>query len=239
MIRPILARLRDLNRRVYASLPWGFRVANVLVKLSYGLTETVGRIFYSLFLDSGVEDMPPGAEPGTKPDRLPSGYGRRFGERLYAMLLQKARNPSLVEDVLSEMMVTVSRDKFNFPPGTSLKGAEQYVIRTAVNHLINLIRSNKHNDRYIDIDDMVDVSDPNSFQNLDNVLPRQELEKLMEDLRRVHPRAPSWLEAQLEGLKNVELAEEWGVSKSNITGWEHKYVPDIKKVVMKYLREAA
>ncbi len=238
MIRPILARLRDLNRRVYASLPWGFRVANVILKLAYSITETVGRVCYAEFLKANVEGMPPGAEPGTKPERLPPGYGQRFGERLYALLLQKSRNPDMVEEVLAELMVTASKGKFDIRPGTTLRGAEQYVIRAALNILINIIRSNKRNQTE-EIDDTVDVSDPNAFQSLDKMLPRAELERLMQDLSRINPRAPSWLEAQLEGLRNVELAEEWGVSKSNITGWEQRYVPEIKKVVLRYLREAA
>lgn len=242
MTKPLLARVRDLNRRVYASLPWGFRVANVLIKLAFGLTDTVGRVFYALFLEAGVEGMPPGPAPGTPPERLPSGYGRRFGERLYAMLLQKAKNATLVEDVLSELMVTAARDKFGLKPGMSLRGAEQYVMRSAVNHLINHLRKDKPTEELGGEGDEstdVDMSDPNAFRDLDNLLPRHELQRLMKDLESVHPRAPSWLEAQLEGLKNVELAEEWGVSKGAVTMWEQKYVPAIKDVVLRHLKAAA
>jgi len=241
--QPLLARVRAFNRRVYSSLPWGFRVAQVLIKLSSSLTETVGRVFYAIFLDAGVEGMPPGPEPGTPAGKLPRDYGRRFGERLYAFLLQKAKNATTVEDVLSEMMVTASRDKFDLKPGTSLRGAEQYVMRAAQNHLINHIRKDKTNKRLYDfeVDDEggFDMADPDAFRHLDNFLPRSELQQLMRELEGVHARAPSWLEAQLEGLKNVELAEEWGVTKPAVTMWEQKYVPQIKNVVMKYLKAAA
>jgi len=208
-----------------------------MVRLAYGLTDTAGRVFYALFLDSGVQGMPPGAEPGTKPERLPPGYGKRFGERLYAMLLQKAKDPDTVESVIADMLLTVSRGKFKVDENTTLRGAEQYVMKAALNHLINALRSKR---RMEDINgEGIDVSDPSAFRNLDEFLPRADIQKLLHDLERVDKRAPSWLEAQLDGLKNVELAEEWGVAKSYISNWEKANLPKIKQIVMKYVQNAA
>ena len=43
-MRALIARANELNRRIYSSLPFGYRLANFLVKLSLDTAETFGRI---------------------------------------------------------------------------------------------------------------------------------------------------------------------------------------------------
>lgn len=238
------ARLQDLNRRIYASLPWGYRVAQLMLRLSYSLTDTIGRVFYAMFLNAGVEGMPPGAAPGTTPERLPPAYGRAFGQRVYALILQKVKDPNMAELAISNLLLEVSKRRFTIKPGSSLKEAESYVLTSAVRSVIDEIRSQRGRGKYKapkhyeGIED-IELGDPGAFRELDTLLPRSEMTRLLNELKRIDERAPSWLKAQLEGLTNVELAEQWGVSKPRITGWERDNLPKIKDVVMKYVQDAA
>lgn len=248
----LLAKAWDLSRRIYASLPWGYRVAGLMLRIASGLTETVGKVLYAEFIKAGVAEMPPikGETPAKgpiKPEKLPSGYGKRFGERLYAALLSKSRNPDTVEEAISNLLLKAADGRLgDIRDGASLREAERYVVQVGLQELKYLWRkeqgrSDHQQRRMVDIDDEVQVnlSDPNSFRHLDQMLPKDELARLMRDLEAVDPRAPSWLEAQLDGVSNVQLAQEWGVGKSRITGWENDHVPAIKRVVMKYVQDAA
>lgn len=241
VLRQKIATVETLNRRIYASLPWGYRVAQVLIKLSYNLTETTGRVFYSLFLKSGVEGMPPGAEPGTKPERLPRGYGHAFGQKIYAFVLKKVRNPDLAAQVLSELLMKVAKGQFKVDKGVHINKAESYVFQSAARAVVDVLRETKgrkdrNQDRKFEELD-INLSDPSAFRELDELLPQYDLDQLLEELEDINDRAPSWLKAQLEGLSNVELAEQWGVGKSRINEWENHNLPKIKKVVQQYVRD--
>lgn len=243
LVRTKLAAVDGLNRKIYASLPWGFRVAQVMVRLSYSLTETVGRVFYSLFLRSGVEGMPAGPQPGTKPERLPKGYGSEFGKKLYAFILKKTGNPDKAETVIGEMMLSVAKGKFKIAEGYRLQQAESYVFQAATRHISDVIREERgRKDRgtYREpaINDSIDdlnLSDPNAFRELDGMISHRDLNDILEELEDIDPRAPSWLEAQLNGVLNVELAAMWGVTEPRISQWERSNLPKIKKVIEQYV----
>ena len=249
----VLAKARELSRLIYASLPWGYRVAGVFIHLASSLTDTVGKVIYHAFIQAGVEGMPlisgepPTLEKFKRPERLPSGYGKRFAEKLYALLLAKARNPDVVEEVLSQFLVKVAQGKLEgLKPGAPIGMAEGYVSQMVVRVLMDHLRAEfgrhekSRKPKLEDIDaEGFNPADPDAFRHLDKMLPRSEMTRLMRDLEQVNDRAPSWLEAKLNGLKGVEIAEEWGVGKSRITEWENRYVPEIKAIMIQYLQDAA
>lgn len=247
-MHPLLARARKLSRQIYASLPWGYRLAGVLLHIASGITDTLGRVVYLNFINSGVTDMPPlnGATPSRDLKKVPPGYGKPFGDRLYASLLSKSRNPDTVEDVLSTLMINITAGKMKIREGASLREAESYATQAALYLLKGVWRKEKNRREQdlptgLDTEEgpQINLADPNSFRHLDKLIPKSELSRLMSDLERINERAPSWLEAKLEGLTGVEIAQEWGVGKSRITGWEQQYVPDIKRVLTRYIQDAA
>jgi len=261
-VNVLAAQYRQFNRKLYASLPWGYRVAGLMLYLASSLTDSLGKVIYFELIKAGVTDMPdvsgaPAHEFVDKfprnPERLPAGYGRKFADRVYATLLSKTRNPDKVEEVLSNYFVIVSRKGIPVPNDSTLAQAEGYVMRSILNSLKDYVRGESgREDRGTlkphlkSIDDpgegeghALNIADPNAFKSLDDMLPQSELRRLMRDLEHINPRAPSWLEAQLEGLSNTELAAEWGVGKSAITMWERDHLPKIKKMVLDYVREVA
>lgn len=255
----LAAQFRQFNRQLYASLPWGYRVAGLMLHLASSVTDSLGKVIYFELIKAGVGDMPdvngaPASEFLDKhpknPERLPTGYGRKLADRLYAILLSKTRNPDAVEEVISDYLVTVSRKGIPVPAGSTLSQAEGYVKSSVMNALSDYFRASKgRKDRggirpdSQSLDDenseFGNLADPNAFKNLDDMLPQADIRRLMRDLEHVNARAPSWLEAQLEGLSNTELAAEWGVGKSAISEWERTNLPKIKKIVLDYVREAA
>lgn len=263
-MHPLVAKAKELGRRLYASLPWGYRVAGLMLHLASGVTDILGRVAYAAFIKAGVEGMPavrgeaPNAVQHSNPDKLPSGYGKRFGEKVYAILLKKLRDPELVEEVMSQILIRISSGKVaeNLRPGTTLSGAENYVLQLVSRVMQDYFRSEHgREDRgtrrqkiYLDHPvtgnpefekEKIDLADPTSFKDLDTMLPKHEIPKLMRDLKRVHERAPGWLEARLDGLTGSDIGEEWGVGKTAVAEWEKRYVPAIKKVLSEYIQAAA
>jgi DNA-directed RNA polymerase specialized sigma24 family protein len=218
-----------------------------MLHLASSITDSFGRASYLEFIRAGVVDMPPlnGAPPSRDLKSVPPGYGKKFGDRVYAVLLSSSRNPDVVEDALSRTLMKMVDGKLHLREGSSLRDAESYVLLAAKNSLKEIWRQKKPeqsfptSDPENEDDVQINFMDPNSFRHLDKLIPKTELGRLMADLERVNERAPSWLEAKLDGLTGVEIAQEWGVGKSRITNWEHDNVPAIKRVLLRYIQEAA
>lgn len=263
MTQKLAARLRDLNRRIYASLPFGYRLAQVVLHMASSLTDTIGKAFYAEFLKAGVEDMPdidgqPALSVADKyvknPQRLPRGYGAKFGTRVYATLLQKVRNPEVVEELVSMLLENLANDRFSsgLSKAISLPFAERYVLTSLPNLVTDYLRKEygrgdkiRQKDLSLDtpigesstIEDL--LSDPQAFKSLDNMLSHSELTRMTAELDRLNPRAAEWFTAKLNGDKAKDIAESWGVSPAAISQFESKIIPKVKEVLYKYLDVAA
>lgn len=80
------------------------------------------------------------------------------------------------------------------------------------------------------------------FCNVERLLPSVELDtlpfdfdKLMAAVAEIHPRATSWIKARLEGLTDVETAEQWGVTPQYVMRWRYAYELKIKAVFAEFL----
>jgi DNA-directed RNA polymerase specialized sigma24 family protein len=249
-------RASDLSRRIYTSLPWGFKVANLLVVLASDSLDAFGRVMYAEFIKAAVRGMPDTA-PG-KPaldliqeatrkgaDALPQGYGKPFATRLYKILLSKfGGDPSLIDEAMSDLMTKAVRGKLHIAIGSSLGAAETYMIVAAQNSVRDLLRSQERKREVPLIRDQsqgettIDVEDPNAFKALDKAISPSEMAKLLQELEDVHPRAPEWLKARLDGDSGQEISEAWRTTPSYVSKWQRTFLPKIKKVVEHHLREA-
>jgi len=189
----------SLSRRLYASLPWGYRVAQLLVKLADYRPADFGRFMYNMFVMVGIQDMPPmpnGQLPkvpsSPRQVTVPPGYGVDFGKKAFGFatnLLARYKIPvTEASDVLEELaMKFLDRNVFSQLEG-NVKKAESFVL-TAISHeVINLYRKKKvrrHQDIYSpedggEIQEL--LRDPKS---LDQPGDWKELEKIL-DPRRFH-----------------------------------------------------
>lgn len=258
MHHPVIARAEALSRRIYASFPWGYRVANLFLKLASGYIDAFGRLVYAEMIKAGVTDMPPingeSAESyadkvqGPRgPDKLPRGYGSEFGKRIYAFLMSKTHNIETTEEVMSRMMMDIARGKIRFQGGFDLKQSEALLYKTALRTVLDIKREQKgrNNDRLTpesltdDMGETIDLSDPSAFKHLDGMIPQSEVHRIVDELSKLDPRAVEWFEGKLEGLKNKEMAAQWGVSEPRFIQIENLVEPLVKQILMKYLRDAA
>lgn len=247
MTREVQARALHLSRQIYSSLPWGFRVAQLLLKLSFSITDTLGKVVYAQFALAGVEGLPPikGQDPLSlpealfkHPERLPDGYGKTFGNQIYAYLLKKTRNPTKVEEIISDMLMRITKN-FDLRKGIPLKQAESYVFRLANFALTDAMRKVERNvslDSPTDDEDFhLDPADPQTYRDLEDLIPEHELQDILRDIGRVHPKAVDWFKGQLEGVSNRELADLWGVSEPRVNQLVHVIEPAVKKVILHHL----
>lgn len=254
MHHKLAAQASALSRQIYASLPWGYRVAGLLLRLANSAQEAFGRYAYSIFIRDGVTDMPDiNGEPASSlrekmrgrsgPNYLPKGYGRKFAEKVWAVALSKLRSPEAVEEAVSRVTLAMASGKMQIDEGAPLAKAEALVLTSVLNAGRDALRMKRRVDRRMDDlggpDDEgveVEISDPKSFSKLDDVLGPSDLKRLLDEVKvKVNPRAAEWIEAQLEGMAKKDLAEKWEVNPSAVVNFENRYLDKIKLIVHHYL----
>jgi len=249
-------RASKLSRKIYAAMPWGYRVAGLLTILAADALDAFGRTMSAEMVMSVVRGMP---EIGGKPamdwiqdvhrkgaDVLPTGTGREFAARVYKILLTKFGDPEIAEEAMSAVLLASARKKIHIANGVSMHEAGSYIITACLNAARDLLRARGRRredslvrDRDEDSGQNDEVEDPRAFERLDEALPASELRKILTELGDVHPRAPEWLKARLDGQSGQEISEAWQTTPSYVSKWQRTYLPQIKKVVEHHLREAS
>lgn len=248
-------RAARIAREIYASLPWGYRVAGLLVKLAMSTQQTFGKYAYWKFVLADVKGLPDinGAPASSLKDKvdgprgdskLPANYGAQFGQKVYRTALAKMGNPELVEDAMSSVMMRMVSGQLKINEGVTLAEAESYVLTSVLNARKDLHRKDKRRgpqDSLVDDETgaALDLEDPAAFKMVENALSAREMDALLRDVGRVHPKAPEWVEAMLEGVAKRELAVQWDTTPNYITNWENRYLDKVKAVVKDYLKDAA
>lgn len=256
-MQKLAAHAIKLSRTIFASLPWGFRLAHLLTKLAASTHEVFGRFIYAEFLKAGVVGLPdvngvPALSLRSEiqgpraADKLPRGYGKDFGEKVWRTLLVKIHNPEIAEEAISRMIMKATEGSLQIREGTDIRSAEGLIIKSAINAALDAVKYERYrigpshpNPNENDDESEVDITDPRGFHELEHRVTHSDMAKILRELKQVNDRAPAWVEAQLEGLSNVEIAEEWGVSPAYVTKWTRTYTDRIQTVFNKYLRAVA
>jgi DNA-directed RNA polymerase specialized sigma24 family protein len=244
-------RARALSRQIFASLPWGFRLANLFLMCASDAAGTLGRTAYALFVAAAVRNMPPvdgrdaldlvaeilGPQDA---DKLPLDYGRVFGGRLFRSLLAKF-GPDLAEEATAETLMKLARGKVHVRNGASLAEAEALVATVAINAARDLARREQRRRQYLNEsgDQPLDVEDPEAFAAVERALSPSDMARVLHDLEKIHPRARSFAEALLNGDSKTEIAEDWSVTPSYVSKWFREHKSDFLQVLQKHMREAA
>jgi len=177
-------------------------------------------------------------------DALPAGYGRPFAARVFKILISKFGDHEVAEEAMSHVLLQIARGKIHIRSGSSLQEAESLLLVVALNGARDGLRSrNRRREQPLvrdndEAQNSVDVEDPQAFERLDKLLPASELEAVLRELAEVHPRAPAWLQARLQGDSGQEIAIDWGTTPSYISRWQKMYLPAIKKRIELRLRQA-
>lgn len=262
MERLVVAAL-DLRRRVYASLPWGWRLGHLLTKLASDSSSSFGQVAYGLFLLHGVTDMPAikgepaenhkPSKPAEIDRKIPRGYGKDFGQKAYRVLLRRFKNPDFAEEVMSEGIIKIlTGDNYlsRELDGKPLSKAENLFLKSMVN-LGTDIERKRGRERGMAVDEEgaeVPIEDPNSWKTLEDKLPEKEIETIKRELSQVvDPRlAPDlalYFDLLLDGYKDSEILrnkmlpflKEWGpYEHKQHANWSKNYKEKIKQVLRQH-----
>lgn len=219
-IAKLVLAAAEARRKIWASLPFGTRLAEFMVHLASSTTDAFGKIMYAEFLSAGVTGMPdingkPASEfdMARKPlaNRLPNGYGRDFGKKVFLILMGKLHNPEKVEELMQEIATSFLEQK-HIKPGETLAYAQNYVLRAVQNRALNLMRF-KH--EISDITGQPDDEDEHSVYDVTPSYDEATIEKLFNErmlpkvrskLHAIHPDAERYVRLSLvDGYKDREI----------------------------------
>lgn len=199
---------RELRASIFRSLPWGYRVAHAFTVLAAGTVETFGRAIGDVFLKRNVPDMPEHGHGRT----LPTGYYRDFADRVFKLMVSKFHRPDYVEDAMVEVMSKLSLNPNSLHEVSSRKEAENFVLKSVQNAILNIIKYEKRRDHgSMHREDEegeevnVDFADPTSMHALEELMTSSTKAAIMRDLKRVLPWADGYFEMLLDGYNDKEI----------------------------------
>jgi DNA-directed RNA polymerase specialized sigma24 family protein len=224
----------DLSRRIYASLPWGFRIADFFLKLASGIVDAFGRVVYAEFIKRGVTGMPDiGAESaaewqgklkalGTRAgDKLPRGYGREFGKKAWRIMLSKTRKPEMVEELMTWVIEKLLSQSETIRERVNLAEAEGFILTILKNKAKDEWRSQGRlkeeglGEENEEGDFSGDFLDPHALHRLEQAYSKNWLEKILQearsDLEKIHPDAPLYIDLSLQGYTLKEIVGDYRI----------------------------
>lgn len=228
----------DLRRKIWASLPLQLRVAEFFTRLAVSSADAFGRSMFEIFAKNGVEGVP---DPR-------SSEARQFGKKAYMSLMSKFHNPSLVEDVLTSFAIRFLEGGVkHLKPGSSLRDAENYVLRGLTNEGLNALRKKREvSDTYVSQGEEQRHELPIFDEDTAERQLKRMLPKVKHKLDAVHPDAALYLKLSiLDGYTDREifgdvardvpsmLPHPYGTNGHPITEktWSTTYKPKIHKVL--------
>jgi DNA-directed RNA polymerase specialized sigma24 family protein len=251
----VARRATDLSRRIYASMPWGYRVATLLTVLAADALDTFGRAMSAEMILAAVRGMPDiGGKSSTDwiqdvhrkgADTLPSGTGREFAARTYKILLTRF-DAEIAEEAMSAVLLASARKKIHITNGSSARDAESYIITACLNAARDLLRARGRRredslvrDRDDDGVETTDVTDPEAFRDLEESISRKDMAQILHDAERISPRAREYLEVVLRGDSQSDWARELGVTDAAVSKFVRKIRAPLQKMLIEHLRSAA
>lgn len=257
----LAARASKLSRKVYASLPFGYRLARFLLRLASGIVDAFGRVVAAEMIKRGVTDMPDiGSDPAVSwqekllklgpraGDALPRSYGRKFAQTCWNVGLAKTRKPDVVEEILTSVIEKLVSRPTLIHEGVTRAEAEAFILTLIKNEIIDIQRSKSRwqlsplGEETEEGDFTGDMLDPESLQRLEDAIPASKLQAILRDLERVHPSASEYVRLMLDGYDKNEIAQKallphmrGPAAPQALTNWEKRWVPEIRDVFNRHL----
>lgn len=248
----LAARALELSERIYTSLPWGYRIARVFMKLSDA--SEFGPAFYAEFIHKGVSGMD---DIGGKPASEYRGkrglanllnrkrYGRDFGQKLYATALRKLKSVEVVEDAITDYFIKLRTGKgmgTNLREGTPLSAAEGYAITGVIRTGFDILKKKRRERPSLMREDdggniqMIDVTDPSAFKDFASLLSATNVSKMLREIQRYDQQAHDWVWLTLRGWSDSQIAGWLNVSPQ-LLGYNKTKVwrPELRRIVEKYM----
>jgi hypothetical protein len=238
--RRLASAALDLQRRIGASMPRGYRLMLGFMRLATdSVAQAFGLLVYAEFLRAGVKNMPdihgtPAAEFDTSSPRLmnklPHGYGATLGDRAAKMLYALGFKTPDVHDTLSDYQLELLHGH-SFSGSYNVHQAESYVLDGLKKFALNKMAKNKRRQKYHGPggheDDeghfvQIDPEDPNAFKKMDQAMTAEQLHKFMEFLKTIHPDLPQFFHMTSEGLTAKDI-----INKGLLPGFAKQFTGDL------------
>lgn len=229
-IASLLRTAREVSRRIWASLPLGFRILALFDNLAADSTDVFGRMIYAEFLRRGVKGMPPirgkspeeyialigerGLNDKNLSSKLPPGYGKEFAVKA-RNILRKKYPEHIIDEAMSNFMFRFhNKGSEHLTQGASLTMAEGYVLMGLKNEAINARKREKNlGDESLSGDEErdekpIDIRDTHFLQKIEDQYPIHEILRapdLRRDLLSIARWAPQYIELALEGYSDDEI----------------------------------
>lgn len=212
-----------LRRKIWASLPFSVRIAEVFSRLASMATDAFGKVVFGEFLKHEVIGLPDiygkpalevAAEKKLTTNRLPPGYGKEFGKKCFLMLMGKTHNPQLTEELMSEFAVEFLESKSKtMHDGITLQEAQNFVMRSLQNSYIDWMRHHENARRNKNTLVMDDGEEDSIFDNmptfdedtLEKLYDERMLPKVRQELRAIHPSAEQYVKLMLDNHSDREI----------------------------------
>lgn len=231
-------KTRVARRFIWVSLPSNIRLASFFSRLAVSIEEAFGQTVYAEFLEHDIlEGMPPiQGKPASEFDtskkpivrRLPSGYGRDFGKRVYIFINRKVRSPEFTEEIMSDFLVRfLETGSKGLERGRNRAEAESYVFKGIQREMMNAIRYLKQRKR--DVTKKVDpyyrgeegevIERDFPVYDDDETLEKQiktELPRIKSKLNIIHPDAALYLQLALGGYTDMEIIGDVAKGKPSL-----------------------
>lgn len=236
----LASQARQLQRQIYASLPFSHRLAVFYLRVAsdFGL---FGRVMYAEFLRVGVH----GDIMSTMPDldievvkrdyrKVPLSAATAFGKIVYQRLYKLIKADHDTREEVAQELMTNWMIRVMDPSDTKAKcrpGIEEKQAFGWVHTVLGRLAYNWNRDESRDHDAMgyanpmptretehgtreIEFADPDVMQALIRDMPRSEWKRLEDELLDVMdtPRDKRLLELKLDGWNNSEIANALGVT---------------------------
>jgi len=259
----LAARAARLSRQVYASLPWRYRLAQLLLKLAVEPQEAHGNFFYGVFVKAGVQEMPdigktpakdfPGRDNKIEVlvnaiRRVDSRYGHKFGGRVWGVACSRF-GYRITEEAISWMVEKLTRKPDIIKGKYALNQAESYVVDGVLKRCKDMVKRHwrkKEKSLTVDVGEQPTqrvVADPSALNEMVSKIPKWEIKRMMSRLRSVdrkHPeRAPQYIEMVLNDMTDTAMSKEWDMSIKAVGLWKRRNRTKLWDILKDYLPGAA
>lgn len=265
-VASLLIRAADTRRKLFSSLPWGYRLATVLLAMEAPMLEAWGRQMGALMLQAGVSDMP---NPGPKWDpakpnvrNLPRGYCQDLAKHSYALALKQTGNPANAADAMQDFLLKVMSGKVKIDGKKSFSAAQSFLLtgikweagaerkKQQRRREDSTERSDEDGDSTLDlVDDAFESNpywsaNPQQFKRIEDVFPREVWKnEVLPATTKVHPDMAFFFALLEDGYTAKEIIEgdmlpdfNPGDFKTPLQTWNAK-VQKAKEIIRQKARE--
>lgn len=224
----LIHRAAEVQRQIFASLPWNIRFALVWSRLALDCGEVapLGRLLGMYMLLAGVTGMPPTGDKWNpakpNPGHLPPNYLSKFMCDLLGLLVKKY-DVALAHEAIENFLLRLKDGKTVMKP-LPLHSAQSWVTSGVLWQAADIQRTKKKEQLEESMQDQPDeaklltkdIADPRAMKQFEHRNPKLWNQWMAYLEKHVHPDIKLYFELRMDGKTDKE-----------IVGWPNKGIPSM------------